>query len=218
MSIRILAISDTHGHKISLPSPDTYDVVIHSGDFCSNWSIGIRSIEEPRQESWLRQSAQELQDWLNPTRDKQVYILRGNHDFVDPGIVLAGLGWKTLDRQTQDIGDLRVFGFPYTNYLAGEWWGELTPEHMDAAVSMYLPEIETCDIFVSHGPLYGVLDRNRNGIHCGIKSLKLALRSLKKLPKLMLHGHIHEQFSRAPIEWFGMKIYNSATGWNLLTL
>jgi Icc-related predicted phosphoesterase len=46
------------------------------------------------------------------------------------------------------------------------------------------------DILITHGPPYGILDKNRVGFSAGCQSLKRAVKRIH--PKLHVFGHIHE--------------------------
>jgi len=51
---------------------------------------------------------------------------------------------------------------------------------------------ENTDVLVTHGPPFGVLDKNYNQMHCGCKSL--LQRVMQVRPKLHIFGHIHEGY------------------------
>ena len=46
------------------------------------------------------------------------------------------------------------------------------------------------DILITHGPPYGILDKNRVGFSAVCQSLKRAVKRIQ--PKLHVFGHIHE--------------------------
>lgn len=222
--MRILAISDTHGYKIELPPADTYDVIVHSGDLMPNKTRGMLPVEAEWQTNWLRQNAMELEKWLGDGK-KPVLVCSGNHDFVEPADVLFGLGWIRLSERLVEHEGVSFYGHSYTPYFTGEWHHEVDERQEMYCIEYTMPFIEQCNVLVSHGPLKGVLDRNAHGDRCGSFDLKQALVECKKLPQLMLHGHIHEAASRKPVDWnphnkfgTGMKIYNSATIYNLIEI
>jgi Icc-related predicted phosphoesterase len=47
------------------------------------------------------------------------------------------------------------------------------------------------DIQITHGPPYGILDKNRVGFSAGCQSLKRVVKRIK--PMLHVFGHIHER-------------------------
>lgn len=85
-------------------------------------------------------------------------------------------------------------------YLYGS---PITPKFMNWAfmktrgeeINRYWNQIpEWVDILVTHGPSFGVLDVNMQGMNCGCEMLKERLKQLKKL-KIHAHGHLHEAYA-----------------------
>lgn len=205
--MRILHLSDTHGHLPKLKGE--WDLVVHSGDFLPNRSFGNRTIEEAFQPHWLEENASKFDPsyWLTP-----IVIVPGNHDFIDvtPHLRAVGIDARLLCNGILDIGGVGFYGSPWTptffdwNWMCGPFEME---HHLSPAVE--LMEQSAVDVFVSHGPMYGVLDRNRDGERCGCKVLRRTMQNVRHPPKLLLHGHIHE--SAGIIGWSrGMKISNAA--------
>ena len=54
------------------------------------------------------------------------------------------------------------------------------------------------DIQITHGPPYGILDKNRVGFSAGCPSLKRAVKRIQ--PKLHVFGHIHEDSGMVKLE------------------
>lgn len=72
-----------------------------------------------------------------------------------------------------------AFTEPYgcdTEYWLDEHWQQISSD---------------TDIFITHGPPYGIRDQNYKGESCGSKSLLIAVAKIK--PKLHVFSHIHEQ-------------------------
>lgn len=220
--MRILHFSDNHG---ILPKWDLtgVDAIVCSGDFCPNWSRGIRAIEEPRQIAWLEQNAEELKTWL---QDKPLLFVAGNHDFVDIPRILKYCGLNIIDlcikdnegrQRPVDFGGLRWYGSPWVPTFTGEWNYELSDDCMSLVVDEAL--LNNPDIIVSHCPIKGVRDLNRSRIHCGAYDWKRGLMdsiSAGKSPKHFLHGHIHE--SAGVTLWNGINVVNAATTYYVLDL
>lgn len=211
--MRLLHISDTHGFipKLDL---DGIDAVIHSGDFAPNKTRGWIPIEESFQRDWYHANRDELCDMV-PYRIPFL-VCRGNHDFTNPADHLGGMQAYDLSNKLVEIGGLKFFGFPYTPWFTGEWWGELTKEQEEYAMEALLLVLERDkpDVFVSHGPMYGVLDQNLDYEYCGSSRLRnLLMHQTTHLPKVMLHGHIHESAGKTVMTSVGreMRVYNSAT-------
>ncbi len=212
---RLLHLSDTHGSMP--PLVGDFDVVVHSGDFCSNRTFGIRSIEETYQPHWLTEKAPKLRAWLG---SKPVLVCSGNHDYADVALHLraAGINAHSLDNALVDINGVSFYGFPWTstfydwNWMCGprEMAHHLTP-------AVELMEQGGIDVFVSHGPMYGVLDRNSDGERCGSTVVREVMQSVRHLPRAFLCGHIHE--SHGLQAWSrGMLVSNAATTQRIVTV
>ena len=214
--MRILHISDTHG-LIPRLDLDGIEAVVHSGDFLPNKTRGGNSynvsLETEFQRDWTARNFDDLMEMVpDPI---PLLICRGNHDFINPSEYL-GVNARDLSGQLVEVCGIKFFGFPFTPWLAGEWWGELTLRQEEHAMEglLLVLERDKPDVLVSHGPMHGVLDRNRDGVHCGSTKLrKLLMHTTKHLPKVMLHGHIHEHAGKTMMTSTGrdMHVFNSAT-------
>lgn len=209
-------MSDTHGH-LPIPLADDFDVIVHSGDFLPNRSFGNRVLEEPFQQYWIEENAPRFHPryWMKPW-----LVCPGNHDFIDPTPALRHLGIDAtfLCNSGRDIDGVRFWGFPWTPTFY-DWNWMCDPHEMEHRLS---PAVDLMnqggiDVFVSHGPIHGVLDRNRDGERCGCKVLRKTMQDVTTPPKLFLHGHIHE--SAGVQAWSrGMKISNAALTQRIVTL
>jgi Icc-related predicted phosphoesterase len=191
--MRILHISDTHGGMPALPK-DGYDVVVHSGDLMPNRTFGIRAVEEAFQPHWLETNAAKLRAWLGA--DKPFLFCPGNHDFVDPVPHLKAAGVRAFSLVDTLVAwdHVRFYGFPWTPEFCG-WNWMCGPVEMGLRLEpgrALLDEGEI-DVWVSHGPMYGVLDRTALvGERAGSKVVRAAMQMAKHPPRIFLHGHIHE--------------------------
>lgn len=48
------------------------------------------------------------------------------------------------------------------------------------------------DVLITHGPPFGILDKNTDNENCGCEELLLAINRIK--PKIHIFGHIHEAY------------------------
>lgn len=189
--MKLLHLSDTHG---DLPKPDDADVdaFVHTGDLCPNHSFGIRVIEQAFQPMWLAEHAPR---WDPRYRSKPFLIVPGNHDFVDPTPPLraAGIDARLVCNGLVDLDGVAFYGHPWTPIFYN-WNWMCGPDEMRGHLSPLAELLEQggIDVLMSHGPMFGVLDRNQDGERCGCKVLRDVLQDARHLPKLLLHGHIHE--------------------------
>ncbi len=213
--MKILHMSDTHG-RMPVPEGD-FDVIVHSGDFLPNRSFGNRPIETVFQQCWIEENAPKFSPhyWTKP-----VLITPGNHDFIDvtPALRAVGIDARLLCNGMLEVDGVNFWGHPWTPTFC-EWNWMCGPEEMrgNLAPAVDLMNQGEIDVFVSHGPMWGVLDRNQDGERCGCKLLRWVMQDVRHQPKLLLHGHIHE--SVGLIGWSrGMIVSNAATTQRIVTL
>jgi Icc-related predicted phosphoesterase len=188
--MKILHISDTHGGMPAL-LPDG-DVVVHSGDMLPNKSFANRPIEHAFQRMWIEDNVQKLAAWIG----KRPFLYTpGNHDYYDPCSLLrdAGVDARLLCDSGLTLDGVSFWGFPWVNEFCGWNWMCEEPEMISRCGDLTeIMDAGGIDVLVTHGPIFGVLDRNREGTRCGSKALKHAMQTTTHPPKLLLHGHIHE--------------------------
>lgn len=201
--MKIVHVSDTHGY---MPKLLEGDVVVHSGDFCPNRSFGIRSIEDTYQPYWIESKGPQLRAWIG---ERPLLIVHGNHDFINTVSLLRAQGIEAydLDDKRLDHGGLVFHGFPWVPSF-GPWNRGISEKEI--SLRLLQVDMEGVDIFVSHCPMYGVLDRNAEGERCGSRSLRSHFQESPHVPKYLLHGHIHE--AAGILGWSrGMIVSNAAT-------
>lgn len=181
------AVSDLHGY---IPNLEGGDLLIIAGD--------ITARDEA--ESWI-----EFGDWLldiiyTKNLYKDCIIVAGNHDGNIPNLINHLRHSKRIHYlfdQLVEINGLKIWGTPWTKTFPGmnpkcmaftEPYGCDQDQWLDEHYSL-IPE--GIDILISHGPPLHVLDQNRDGYHCGSKSLTDTLDRIK--PRVLICGHIHEQ-------------------------
>ncbi len=214
--MKLLHLSDTHGLP-PIPLAEDFDVIVHSGDLLPNRTYGQRVLEEPFQRYWLEQHAPKLSPhyWTKP-----VLMTPGNHDFIDPTPILRAIGIdaRLLCNGPLEVGGVTFWGHPWTptfydwNWMCGpnEMRGHLAPV-------VELMNQGAIDVFVSHGPMFGVLDRNQDGERCGCKVLRASMQDVRHPPKALLHGHIHE--AAGTQAWSrGVSVSNAARTQRIVTV
>lgn len=188
--MKILHVSDTHGCMPVLSTAG--DVIVHSGDMMPNKSFANKPIEHAFQRMWTEDNAAKLASWIG----KRPFLYTpGNHDYYDPCPLLreAGVDAHLLCDSGMSLEGVAFWGFPWTNMFWGWNWMCEKPE-MFRRVGGLVDQLEAnkVDVLISHGPMFGVLDRNSDGTRCGSEELRRGLQRVSRPPKLVLHGHIHE--------------------------
>ena len=180
--IRIACISDTHGKHGQLIIPDDIDILLHAGDFTGSGQI------------W---ETKEFMHWFNKQEAPYKIFISGNHDFMDQDHPAM---FKELLKEYPNITYLRDEG---TTVEGIKIWGRpWTPEFYewafmaDRGSSKMLSTIDVIpsdtDIILTHGPVYGILDKTKAGELVGCQDLKNFLEDGKCKPKALVVGHIHE--------------------------
>ena len=173
--MRLVVISDTH-HKHTKVKVPKGDVLIHCGDFMGS------SLNEKHFYDFLT--------WFGGQPHKHKLLVPGNHD----GILernayqayfhhISNLNINLMLLNTIVIDGVSFSGYCYTKPF-NNWFFQ---EDKD-----YARWIRPCDVLITHGPPYGVNDKNTNGSHCGSKYLSEWVA--KNKPKYHFHGHIHETY------------------------
>lgn len=164
----IHCISDLHGNIPRLPGGD---ILIIAGDLTMSGS---------KWETLMFASWTETLDY------KEIIVIAGNHDQY----LTVGPNPFKKAHYFQDSGDYllgyNIWGSPYTPKFCN--WYFMEPNDRIKRHWDLIPE--NTDILVTHGPPYGILDKNDRGEHCGCKELRKAVRRIK--PKFHIFGHIHE--------------------------
>lgn len=209
-------MSDTHG-VLPTPLDGDWDCILHTGDMLPNRSYGIRPLEITFQQYWLEENAPKFHPryW-----DKPVFYVPGNHDYIDPTRTMRDLGIdaRLVCNERVEFMGANFYGFPWTpTFYDWNWMcGPLEMEHhLQPAIE--LMEQGALDVFLAHGPMYGVRDRNAQGERCGSKVVRRVMQDVRHPPKVMMHGHIHE--SRGTQAWArGIMVSNAATTQQIVEL
>jgi Icc-related predicted phosphoesterase len=172
----IVAISDTHGTHLELDLPKG-DILLHTGD-----GLDLGSEAE-----LIR-----LNNWFGSIRSDFQHILYvpGNHDIIigedpDYGRELMSNATILID-QLFEIDGKRIYGTPWTPRYGD--WEFMKPDLNLMAHWEKIPN--EVDVLATHGPPYGILDRNYRGDLCGSQTLMKAV--YEKKPRFHCFGHIHE--------------------------
>jgi len=179
--LKVIAISDTHGYHdlLTLPSGD---VLIHSGDVSSQGS---------------KQEVQDFLQWFSDLNYEHKIFIAGNHDFfferADSDMITSIIPDNViyLNDSGISIGGFNIWGSPVTPWFF-DW---AFNRHRGADIKKHWDLIpQNIDILITHGPVYGVLDRTIHGQRVGCEVLKDAIDVIK--PKVHICGHIHESYGQ----------------------
>jgi Icc-related predicted phosphoesterase len=177
-AIRLVLISDTHELHRELDVPDG-DILIHCGDI-SMMSRSLAAIED-------------FDDWLGGLPHKVKLLVPGNHEFVLEDPARRGLitNATMLINESVKVMGLRIWGSPVTP-LCGAAFGLISDRER---TELYGQIPADTDIVITHGPPYGVLDREPGSeYHAGCRQLLAAIQRVK--PRLHVFGHAHGCFGK----------------------
>ena len=221
-------ISDTHAGFKKLSSET--NIVIHSGDMLPNAPYYDLDRIKEFQYFWMVDNIEKFKSWIG---NRRFYFCAGNHDFLDSETIVHILKNNSID--AVDITNtlvkdenFTIYGSPYVPYIVGEWNYELNQTQMKSYVYSTIKELfanNKLDIFVSHAPIYKVLDQSKDSKviygNYGIQPLNTLFNYLpeNQFPKYCLVGHIHSDNGIDFTTYKGLMIVsNAATTENVLEL
>lgn len=193
--MRLVLISDTHGRHASLTLP-AGDVLIHAGDFSRDGGLA---------------DVRGFFTWMEAQPFAHKILVAGNHDAVfdkwHDGAVMLLKEIAPSVTYLQDSGvtidGVRFWGSPvqpeFFNWFFNRKRGAEIKRHWDL-----IPD--NTDVMISHGPLFGYLDKSNNWDHAtgkkfddhlGCEDLRDAI--LRVRPKLHCFGHIHGGYGKSSI-------------------
>jgi len=208
-------VSDTHSEHRNLTVPPG-DVLIHCGDFVkSRTKINLEEYKD-------------FANWFSSLPHETKILIAGNRDdFMDTGVIkdvqkrpteeieeIQHLIKENKDfvyledesfRYLQNGIELKIWGSPWTTEYGKGRKAFQVPE--TELVEKWKPIPEDIDILVTHGPPYGICDKNLKRESTGSPSLREKVLQLK--PRLHLFGHIHEAYGKREEE--GILFINAAS-------
>lgn len=205
--MKIVALSDQHGH---LPEVPTCDLLLVAGDQCPDIFGGVpaRKNSSP-QRTWF---LQEWKYWLSKQPVGHTIVTWGNHDFCGEAYAPIDFEWGNritvaVDRLVEYKG-LKIWCTPWSNTFMT--WAFMKA---DAALVEVYAKIPTgLDILMSHQPPHGVCDVAVPIIGEGTQFLgSVALKDAieRAQPKIVVCGHIHGGHGHATMA-NGTEVYNVA--------
>ncbi len=174
--VRIVCISDTHGHHAKLSVPNG-DILIHAGDFMAFGDTPKEIVD--------------FSHWLGKQPHRHKVVIAGNHDLMferHPGAARGLLDNVIyLENSGAELMGLKFWGSPvqpeFNNWAFNVARG--------AAIRRYWQMIpKGTDVLVTHRPPFGVLDQSHpSTAHLGCEELAKAVEQIR--PALNVFGHIH---------------------------
>lgn len=162
------------------------DGLIIAGDISFKPYMDIRA----EQDMWRNKFV----PWLSSLKLRHIHVMPGNHDWFpylkpnDCYRLLQSLSHITKDVVFHNYGYADTFdrdtGYIPFSLAFCDWAYQAT----EAQMKNLLNQLGKVDVVVSHGPVYGYGDTDKNGSH-GSMSLLKYLEEAK--PKFLFHGHIH---------------------------
>ena len=181
MKARIVAISDTHEKHGQIRVPEG-DILVCAGDITINGKPAAVS---------------EFNAWFAAQPHRHKLLIAGNHDFLfekDIGYArsLISPGIIYLENSGCEIMGLKFWGSPVTPWFFDWAFNKQRGEE----IRRFWDEIPAdTDVLVTHGPPFGILDKNAGGENTGCEELRRALERVR--PRLHIFGHIHEGYGIA---------------------
>lgn len=190
-TIKIVALSDTHSRHRQISVPEG-DILIHAGDATmSGAATEIAAFDH----------------WLGTLPHPVKLFCAGNHDVLFERAPVFARSLITNATYLQDemieVAGLRIYASPWQPRFF-DWAfnlerGAPLREKWDLIPS-------ALDVLVTHGPAFGLLDRNDRGEHCGCEELRAAIERVR--PRVHICGHIHEGYGR--MEYEGVRYVNAS--------
>ena len=177
MSIRLVAISDTHGLHRQLTIPDG-DILIHAGDMTGHGQV---------------EQVADFNAWLGTLPHRYKIVIAGNHDFcfeAEPVTTAALLtNCIYLFDEATTLAGLNFYGSPWQPWFF-DWAFNLRRGSEIRAKWDLIPT--ATDVLITHGPPLGQGDLTSFGKQAGCADLGEVIG--EKRPKLHIFGHIHEGY------------------------
>ena len=202
-SVRIVCISDTHGHHRHIRQLPSADLLVHCGD------ILYESSKHDNEAAAMR-SLLDFNNWIGSfSQFSHKLVIAGNHDGL-----LQQLGKERTQRILSHCtyleneawdgpAGLRVFATPYSRPNSAS-----SPNRAfqlgETAASALIDSIPPCDVLITHGPPEGYGD---DAAHQMSGCSKLASKVQQLRPALHLFGHCHQS---AGVSYAGGTCYVNA--------
>ena len=178
--MRVVCISDTHGMHRKVDVPDG-DLLLHAGDITGRGELPV-----------LR----DFNAWLDELPHAHKVIIAGNHDFCfqneQQEQARAAITNATyLQDASCEVRNLQIYGTPWQPWFY-DWAFNVATEDERRDIWARIPD--STDILIVHGPPNGLGDSTVRGEMVGCKALRARIAEFA--PRLVVTGHIHEDYGR----------------------
>ena len=201
--MKILAISDTHGHT-NWPLEEC-DLILHAGDVVQDMPPKKRNYQG--YSAWLEAH---YYPWVLKYAPR-VVMTWGNHDFTQEFssrlAAEAPAGVHILVDELLEVDGLKIWGSPWSNQY-GNWAWMRDPMSL---VYYYDSMPDNLDIYLSHQPPSGpagVTTSPYTGQRESLGSTAFEHNILYRKPKAVVCGHIHG--GHGIYDYGDTKVYNVA--------
>lgn len=180
--MRILCMSDLHGHLPRVDKLPDANLVLLGGDYCRDHTD--RLWYETVFAQWVGDIAR---------RGMPVCSVAGNHDKLfqdEPTFPRSRFKWAYLEDDGIDLNGVKIWGSPWQPTYGYGWAFNLDEPQL--AAKWELIPVDT-QILLLHGPPHGYGDFSPYGkVHTGSPSLLARIEQVK--PRLVVNGHIHSGY------------------------
>jgi len=186
-----VAISDTHGMYRDIEIPDG-DVLIHAGDITRHGKLS---------------ELHDFNNWLGEQPHQHKIIIAGNHDWYFERQKDESLTILTnaiyLEDQSITIAGHNFYGSPWQPEFQNWAFNLQRGKEIQEKWNLISNDI---DVLITHGPVFGILDKIFNGENVGCEALLSKIKEIK--PKVHICGHIHEGYGE--VVHLGIKFINAS--------
>lgn len=182
--MKIIAISDVHNQIDKIKLPDDCEILIIAGDFSGRGT---------------RKELINFNDELGKIKHKFKHIIgvQGNHEMALannlPLVKSLLFNMELLHDTSTIIKGINFYGSPYSPEFCG--WAFGLPRG-EAIRKKWLSIPDDTQFLITHGPPFGILDVNDEGIfgeHVGCEELLKAINARPSI-KCVVVGHIHSGY------------------------
>jgi len=185
--LKIDFLSDLHGY---FPETPGGDVLI----LCGDYTASDKSLQWDKFFDWVYKQPYEKKIMIGGNHDNFLQEFKGIKDLSRViGYDKDDTEFEYLCDSGTQIDGIKIWGTPWTKTFPG-----INPrccaftKDLDIQMKEKFDLIPNdIDILVSHGPPFGILDKNEDGHPCGSIPLLDTLNRVK--PLYMVFGHIHEE-------------------------